>query len=285
MSSTLAIMLRDISGLTSGRSILAKALLHLLVRRPAGRLLQIWRDALVLGREAGRMFLRHLGKCGAWLAAGVLLCVLAVAPHDLALLDAIQQSGGNDGLLQKAAWHLSHWGDFFGFNAVLLGTVYGLSLLYRSRYLRLVVVASLLSATLTGGAANVLRASLGRARPCSKLEPGFYGPSLSAKKHSCPSGHTATAFGGSIPVAVALPAAGGPLLVVAASIAWSRLENGAHHPSDVLFSCVLASVIGLPFGLLARRMHRHPGWRRGKYSALHRRARATAPPPSSCVPR
>lgn len=162
-----------------------------------------------------------------------------------------------DGLwLNLTAWTLSEYGDFIGLNGLMLLGLGVAAAIRRSHFLRLTMLACLLGTTFSGVTANVLRATLGRARPNSKMEPGFYGPSLSARFHSCPSGHTATAFGGTIPVAVAIPQVGVPLMIVAASVAWSRFHNRAHHPSDILFSMTLAAIYGIPLGMAVRRLGR-----------------------------
>lgn len=53
---------------------------------------------------------------------------------------------------------------------------------------------------------------------------------------------------------VAVPQMGIPLTLVAGSIALSRIYNRAHHPSDILFSSLLAGFYGIPLGIAARRL-------------------------------
>jgi len=273
------------------RRHLWRILQYNLVVRPLGRVLQLWRDARVLSLEMGGMILRHRVMVLAGMAGAVACCIWLVSPWDQACLASMAEFRVKKGLVYQAAKALSYWGDFLGFNLVVLLGLFAMSLLFRSRFMRLVVVASLLGTTFTGGTANLCRATLGRARPSAKMAPGFYGPTLQAQLHSCPSGHTATAFGGSIPVAVAFPPAGVPLMLVAGGVAWSRMQNNAHHPTDILLSMSIASVFGIPLGLLARRMRRHRGLRLQKYAALSagRRSRtlaaapSPAPPPSSCA--
>jgi membrane-associated phospholipid phosphatase len=119
------------------------------------------------------------------------------------------------------------------------------------------MIVSIVGACLVGGMANLLRVTAGRARPDSRnYEQGFHGPTIKSQKHSFPSGHTATSFGAAIPVAIAAPPLGVPLVVAAGGIAWSRLFNNKHHPTDVIASILLACLIGIPLGCAARRLRR-----------------------------
>lgn len=260
---------------------------HHLIFRPAGRVLQLWRDARVLSLEMIQMLWRWRMQALLAISLALLICIFVVSPHDLALLGVLQSEKSRP--LYVAARWLSRWGDFLGFNLIVLLGIFAGSLLFRSRFLRLVVVASFLGATFTGGTANVCRFMLGRARPSARVAPGFYGPSFGARFHACPSGHTATAFGGSIPIAVALPPVGIPLMLTAGGIAWSRMHNNAHHPTDILLSSSLALLYGVPLGLLARRMRRHRRFRMERYAVLSSRrtqapAGGSSPAPSSSEP-
>jgi membrane-associated phospholipid phosphatase len=51
---------------------------------------------------------------------------------------------------------------------------------------------------------------------------------------SWPSGHSASAFAFATGVGAAWPAAGAPLAVVAALVAYSRVHTGVHYPSDTI---------------------------------------------------
>jgi undecaprenyl-diphosphatase len=202
-----------------------------------------------------------------WVALGVLMTVVAVAglmPQDRELLRVLRVTDtGALAWVGAAAQHLSYWGDFLGFNLVVLVSLALLSRARRSLFLRRVVLAAVLGTVISGTVANGLRAATGRTRPNAREAPGFHGPTLQARRHSFPSAHTATALGASVPVAVAIPPVGIPLVAVGSAIAWSRLQNGCHHPSDVLVSAVLATLVGVPLGWVARRRRK----------ALHRRTR------------
>jgi undecaprenyl-diphosphatase len=96
-------------------------------------------------------------------------------------------------------------------------------------------------------AAQLLKRTLGRARPTSAIE-GFEALADNPDAFSFPSGHTAAAFG----VAVALsgePWCAGPLsLLLATGIALSRVYLGAHYPLDVL----VGGFLGAGAGAVAR---------------------------------
>jgi membrane-associated phospholipid phosphatase len=214
-------------------------------------------DARVLLRGARDMLAAHSLTVAHFIMAGVALVTWMMA-HDLEWLAIIRDHGSlkDHERLSAAARFLSYWGDFAGFNMLVFGTLCCFAFVRRSTFFRRMTIAAVLATCLTGGVANLVRVSAGRVRPGSHLTPGFYGPSLSAKKQSFPSAHTATSFGASVPVAVAFPPVGVPMLVVSGAVAWSRMENNCHHPSDVVASVLLSCLIGIPFGLVIRRRHR-----------------------------
>ena len=189
--------------------------------------------------------------------AGLALIVWLM-PQDLALLAQVRHVGDSlesERVRSVARW-LSYWGDLAGFNVFVFATLTCFAFVRRSPFFRRLTLAAVLGTVLTGGVVNVIRVSTGRARPGSNVAPGFYGPTLSARKQSFPSAHTATSFGACVPLAVAFPPAGVPLLVVSGGVAWSRMQNNCHHPSDVLTSVLFALVFGVPLGLTVRRMRR-----------------------------
>ncbi len=211
-------------------------------------------DAAALIRGLWRMLRLNRWKVLCLLLGGAGL-ILHMFPYDLEWLAFIRQDAptAEGAQLRAAAQSLSYWGDFAGFNTIIFVTLGCFAFVRRSPFFRRMTMAAVLGTLLTGGLANVLRVSTGRARPASHLVPGFHGPSLSAKKHSFPSAHTATAFGMSVPVALAFPPAGVPMLLVSSGVAWSRMQNNCHHPSDVVTSILLSALFGVPLGLMVRR--------------------------------
>jgi len=115
-----------------------------------------------------------------------------------------------------------------------------------------VIAAAMVASTLAGIAANAVRLTTGRTRPKESpcIEQGFYGPWHDGKLlvgqpayNSFPSGHTATAFGLAAVIFYACPAAGVFALAGAGLVAWSSIAMGAHHPSDITVSVILAFVV------------------------------------------
>jgi undecaprenyl-diphosphatase len=63
--------------------------------------------------------------------------------------------------------------------------------------------------------------------------------------HSFPSGHSATAFACATVLASLAPRWRVPFFVLAALIAFSRIYNGVHYPTDVLAGSALGVLVGL----------------------------------------
>jgi membrane-associated phospholipid phosphatase len=80
------------------------------------------------------------------------------------------------------------------------------------------------------------------------------GPSL--RTHSFPSGHSATAFAGATMLAYFAPRARVPLYALAVLIAYSRLYNGVHYPTDVLAGAALGTATALLLRAAIRRRSR-----------------------------
>jgi len=143
------------------------------------------------------------------------------------------------------------WGDWPPLMAAAAVGL-GLARWKRNRKWMRILVAAMLASTLAGIVANSLRLTTGRTRPreSPKIEQGFYGLRHNGEwlvgnpaYNSFPSGHTATAFGFAAAIAISSPAWGGLALAAAALVAWSSIAMGAHHPSDVFVSFLLAWVV------------------------------------------
>jgi undecaprenyl-diphosphatase len=75
---------------------------------------------------------------------------------------------------------------------------------------------------------------------------------------SFPSGHTASGFAFTNAVAHTLPAAAGPLGLLASAIGYSRIHTGVHYPGDVIIGAVIGTAIGEVVGWATRRAHTVP---------------------------
>lgn len=209
--------------------------------------------------------LRTFGRRRWVISAGslVLLAVIALwlLPRDAYVLRGIQLKDVPDRELREELKDLSgeigKWGDFAGYNLLLVVSLWIGGKVCRSRYFQRMAVASMMCAVLAGVVANALRFSVGRPRPRAiekeGVRDGAYGPQIRWDFNSFPSGHTATAFGSAIPLAVAMPVVGVPALIGACSVSWARMFGNQHHPSDVSVAILIATIFGVPLGLAVRR--------------------------------
>ena len=83
---------------------------------------------------------------------------------------------------------------------------------------------------------------------------------------SFPSGHTASGFAFTNAVAHTLPAAAGPLGLLASAVGYSRIHTGVHYPGDVVIGAVIGTAIGEAVGWATRRAHTVP---RSRLRTLH----------------
>ncbi|HSJ03776.1 MAG: phosphatase PAP2 family protein [Verrucomicrobium sp.] len=222
---------------------------------------KMWPDIKLLWKE---MIAALTSRRWAWLAATatfLLVVFLFLFPRDAEVLRAVQLKQSPDKALRSDLKELSgeigRWGDFAGYNLFLVIAVWGGGRVCRSRYFQRLAVASMLCAIMAGLAANVFRFTTGRPRPNAiakkGIPDGWYGPQVKWDFNSFPSGHTATAFGSSIPLAVAMPVVGVPALICASSVCWARMYGNQHHPSDVAVAIWIAILFGIPLGQAVRR--------------------------------
>lgn len=213
------------------------------------------KEAWILLQQASDWFQRHSG----WLLLGLLFSAFAIAlfiyPNDQAWLSLIRASRqtSNGKLLSSLASSLSLTGDFHRLNAgLIVGFIALARMTYQPRWRRLAMVC-LLSSALSGITAVSARFMLGRARPVARMNGNFYGPDFRTDYQGCPSGHTATAFGAAVPLVIADPLVGIPVVALASGVAWSRLYVNKHYPTDIAAGLWVAMIFGLPFGWVARR--------------------------------
>lgn len=218
-------------------------------------------DIRLLWKEMTGILHRRKLVCTAATLLLLAAVVFLLVPRDASLLSQVQLKQVPDKALRADLKTLSgeigRWGDFAGYNLLLVLGVWMGGRVCRSRYFQRLAVASMMCAVLAGLAANVFRFSLGRPRPgaITKLgvPDGLYGPQIKWSFNSFPSGHTATAFGSAIPLAVAMPVIGVPALAGAATVSWARMYGNQHHPSDVVVAIWIALLFGVPLGLAVRK--------------------------------
>lgn len=116
-----------------------------------------------------------------------------------------------------------------------------------------IFLTAIIAAVLAGTLATTSRSLTGRTRPDAspKIIPGWYGPYHKGQiligvpsYNSFPSGHTATAVGLAAIIFFSRPLWGVPCLLLALSIAASRLYLDKHHLSDVVVSLVMGLGVG-----------------------------------------
>lgn len=181
--------------------------------------------------------------------AATALMVAGFSRWDQPVLEAVRAGAGES--LRGLAGFLSRYGDF---PFLLAGGVValGFALRLRSRGRARIITAMILAGILAGLTSNAVKLATGRVRPrVEQTEHGWYGPkhegrwvSLRHDFQSFPSSHAACAFGFFFPLFLSRRAAGTAGLLVAAAIAWSRVQLNAHHISDIAAGAFVGIVAG-----------------------------------------
>lgn len=200
------------------------------------------------------MVMKNQERANAWWAGGLSLAFLtlmsvAVVWWDQPVLQAVRSGFGKE--LVDVARALSRYGDFpYLLGAALL--VLALMLRLGKKKLARVVVAMLLGSILAGLVSNVIKLCTGRVRPrVEEVAHGWHGPrfedrwvSLRHDYQAFPSSHAACAFGFFAPLFFSRRRWGVAGLLVAAAIAWSRVQLNAHHISDVAAGALIGVLAG-----------------------------------------
>jgi undecaprenyl-diphosphatase len=109
---------------------------------------------------------------------------------------------------------------------------------------RYAAVAAAAASALVGIAVfQLLKRASGRKRPCA-LEPHCWANIRPPDQFSFPSGHSISAFAITVPIGLFYPALMAPLLILAISIAASRVILGMHFLSDVIAGCLIGAGLG-----------------------------------------
>jgi undecaprenyl-diphosphatase len=200
-------------------------------------------EAWILARLRGKLIVL------AWLL--VLVGAWLIKPIEMDILKSVR--GDQLPWVYLAARKISFWGDYYTGSLILVFILLLAGFIVRNKLLRNTAIACLIAATFSGIFTDIFRFGLGRARPNSGVEDGFYGFSRSSKFHGFPSGHTTTAFATVLPIAVSFPALTIPCLAVAGTVGWSRMYTNYHRPTDVLVGAGVGIAFGWTVGLVARR--------------------------------
>jgi len=103
------------------------------------------------------------------------------------------------------------------------------------------VLAALIAATATRALNELLGRLYFRQRPF--IQEGFEPLLAHAPTSSFPSNHAACGFALAVAVWLLVPAAGIPMLLLAAILALSRVYVGVHYPADVLLGAFIGSAV------------------------------------------
>lgn len=182
-------------------------------------------------------------------AAAAVLLVAGLALWDQPVLEAVREGVGR--AWRKEAKLLSRYGDFpwlLGAGIVFLAV----SLRRGKREWSRILTAMILGGVMAGLLSNMVKLGTGRVRPRAESTAlGWYGPvhggewvSLRHEYQAFPSSHAACAFGFFVPLFLSRRWAGAAGLVVAAAIAWSRVQLNAHHVSDVAGGALVGLLAG-----------------------------------------
>ena len=132
-------------------------------------------------------------------------------------------------------------------NYMLTGAVYLTGLVVKDEKLRRTGVLLISSATSAGLLQQILKSTIGRARPLSGLSKDTFNPLWSGDKnfHSFPSGHTILAMTNAHAIAKQFksPWVKGGIYTLGSIPAISRLWEGKHWLSDVVFSVAISIFI------------------------------------------
>jgi undecaprenyl-diphosphatase len=167
---------------------------------------------------------------------------------------------GLDEATLRAAYGTPAWAVPIFFVFTVIGGGWGLIALVPfalRRSTRLATLWLFAGLAVTSGVVSLLKALVGRVRPCDALpwcaplsiqSPG--GPSF-------PSGHAAGSFAFAVFVTHHAPRLWPLLLLYAAVVSFSRCVLGVHYPSDVLFGALLGAALGAVFARAAMKRNAH----------------------------
>jgi undecaprenyl-diphosphatase len=133
--------------------------------------------------------------------------------------------------------------------AVWIAIAFVLAVMWRRPAILFMTIAADLTADLLS---DLGKALVPRHRP---FEHQLGPPSAT---HSFPSGHAATSFACATVLSHYAPRLRVPFFVLATLIAFSRIYNGMHYPTDVLAGAVLGVLTALLLLAVARRRSRRP---------------------------
>ena len=143
--------------------------------------------------------------------------------------------------LRQFMRNVSRFGDWWSHAALGIVLLAGAWWRGNKKWTR-IFLSMLIALALAGAVARVVKIGVGRARPTIESEAAWNGPSLSARFHAFPSGHTAAStafFGVLLFVSWRIGLA---CLAFPALIGFSRMYVAAHYLSDVVCAAILGAL-------------------------------------------
>jgi len=223
--------------------------------------LRLKHDLRVSWRMTRDFLLAHRAAIGACLVATAIFAIFVGFPNDPAWFGWLR--AGKDKQTREIARLIGDSGGLAQYNFLIVIGLWAVGRVRRSRFLQRLALLTFLSTFIAGAFCNVFRFSVGRPRPFTKESHlAFKGPQGQPKFHGFPSGHTSTAFGTAIPLLIALPEVGVPATMFAGAMAWARVYNKQHYPTDVIVGAIIGILAGIASGWpmlkVRRRLKRGP---------------------------
>jgi membrane-associated phospholipid phosphatase len=169
-----------------------------------------------------------------------------------------------------AVWAATHRVGLLDDPSVWLGTIQKLGVVWvvlaivvalaQRRGLRSTVGFALFTALTTLAADSVsfgVKDLTDRARPFEVHDQIH--PLYVVHSSSFPAGHAATAFAGAVLLSLAAPRLAPAFVALAALIAWSRVYDGVHYPTDIVAGAAIGAAIGAAAVVLLRLAERAGG--------------------------
>ncbi len=180
----------------------------------------------------------------------VILGVLLLFDHPLSVLASTQTPQVTQFFAEVTRWGQSDWILYPSLALLVVSALVAWVIPKRIPKLALIEMIQLygfifLGVGLPGLVANLLKRLIGRARPDffdSAGTLGFHSFANNYHYESFPSGHTTTAFAAAMVLGFLSPRWFGIGLIYAVAVGASRLELGAHYPTDVFAGMVLGTL-------------------------------------------
>lgn len=134
-----------------------------------------------------------------------------------------------------------------GLTLIIIGLLLYVIGKYYNRRLQLIGKSLFMGLLSTGAVVQLLKHSIGRARPKLTYDPVFIGPSFKSGYDSFPSGHSAMAFFFAYTLSRYFPKYRILFYLFALAVSIDRVEERAHFPSDILAGAIIGLVIGKVF--------------------------------------